>query len=1024
MGSQSFLLSNIQRLITPSGRTKSGFLSDQAQLNGALLVAVTETWLTPQVYDSEVCHNFPGYNLFRTDRENRQGGGVAMFVRDDLTSDILCSYDNGVCGLLVLMIHQLNTAVAVIYRPPDTRLREFSEIIVKLESCLTSLPAPAPTVTVMGDLNFPRHCLTWSRCGEVSDLLPLVAGHREGETAEGKQDRLQAAKFCDLAVRHCLIQQVDKPTHGAEILDLILTNNHELISLVTVESWPRFSDHSLVTANVSYQLGAKMEHAESHLLDSGRRLKALNFNKARWVEIKAELSELDWAEMEEATRTSPTDALKVFMDELVPLLERHVPLKESSKKARQKIERRRKLMWKRLSKIKSRLKSANSIQKLTKLLHDRQELENQLFQDYSAMDFLEEDQAISNMKSNPKAFFSFAKSRQKTNSKVGPFVDPSTGLPNPDPEFAASELSKQYSSVFVPPRDEWRVPDPKTFFSFSSAGQDLDLADIPFTQEDIIKACGELRSESAAGADGIPANLLKLCKNEFAKPLYLLWRCSLDHGCIPSDLLLVLICPVHKGGSRGIPKNYRPVALTSHVVKVFERVVRRVLVHHLEENGYLPDGQHGFRNLRSTLTQLLTFWDSILEKLEEEGGVDVIYTDFSKAFDKVETGVLLHKIKECRVTGKVGCWLASFLDPDLRQQAVVVDGAVSSLSPVISGVPQGTVLGPVLFLIHIRDIASGLSPGTSATSFADDTRVKRAIRSKQDCEALQLDLHAVYSWAKAVNMHFNSEKFECLRFWPGQVTAPDYHYKGPDNNNIEVKNNLKDLGINISSDLTFKLHVEKTVSGASKLAGWGLRSFRRRSKNVMKAIWQSLIQPKIDYCSQLWSPGDQDSISKLESIQRHFTSRIKDMEGLSYWERLSALQLYSQERRRERYMVLFLWKLSQGMVDGYKVDFSYSPRRGRLATPHYTGAKVPAMVRKAREASLASEGAKIFNLLPAYIRNINSDNVETFKNELDSFLRLVPDQPTIPGHPRAAETNSLLHQLPILRTTFITEVML
>ena len=108
------------------------------------------------------------------------------------------------------------------------------------------------------------------------------------------------------------------------------------------------------------------------------------------------------------------------------------------------------------------------------------------------------------------------------------------------------------------------------------------------------------------------------------------------------------------------------------------------------------------------------------------------------------------------------------------------------------------------------------------------------------------------------------------------------------------------------------------------------------------------------------------------------------------------------------------------MVGGYKVDFSRSPRRGRLVTPCYTGAKVPAMVRKAREASLTSKGAKIFNLLPAYIRNINSDNVDTFKKELDSFLRLVPDQPTIPGHPRAAETNSLLHQIPLLRTTFTT----
>ena len=121
---QTFLLSNIQRLITPSGRTKSGFLSDQAQLNGALLVAVTETWLSSQILDSEVCHNFPGYSLLRCDREGRQGGGVGLYVREDLTADILCAYDNGVCELLVAMVHQLNTVVAVVYRPPDTRMSE------------------------------------------------------------------------------------------------------------------------------------------------------------------------------------------------------------------------------------------------------------------------------------------------------------------------------------------------------------------------------------------------------------------------------------------------------------------------------------------------------------------------------------------------------------------------------------------------------------------------------------------------------------------------------------------------------------------------------------------------------------------------------------------------------------------------------------------------------------------------------------------------------------------------------------
>ena len=137
---------------------------------------------------------------------------------------------------------------------------------------------------------------------------------------------------------------------------------------------------------------------------------------------------------------------------------------------------------------------------------------------------------------------------------------------------------------------------------------------------------------------------------------------------------------MHKGGSRSAPKNYRPVALTSHLIKVFERVVRHALVNHIEHLGLLPDGQHGSRAMRSTLTQLLAHWDNILDGLEQGAGVDCVYLDFSKAFDKVETGVLLHKLRDGKVLGKLGCWLAAFLDSSSRKQAVVVNGRISDLS--------------------------------------------------------------------------------------------------------------------------------------------------------------------------------------------------------------------------------------------------------------------------------------------------------------------------------------------------------
>ena len=156
--------------------------------------------------------------------------------------------------------------------------------------------------------------------------------------------------------------------------------------------------------------------------------------------------------------------------------------------------------------------------------------------------------------------------------------------------------------------------------NFRVADGDGSLIDFLFSPEDVEKACSELKSTPAPGPDGVPASLLKTCKKELSKPLYHLWRSSLDNGFIPNELLLVLVSPIHKGGSRGVVKNYRPVALTSHLIKVFERVIRRVLVNHIDRLGLLPDGQHGSRAMRSTMTQLLSHWDSILDGLERGDG--------------------------------------------------------------------------------------------------------------------------------------------------------------------------------------------------------------------------------------------------------------------------------------------------------------------------------------------------------------------------------------------------------------------
>ena len=348
---------------------------------------------------------------------------------------------------------------------------------------------------------------------------------------------------------------------------------------------------------------------------------------------------------------------------------------------------------------------------------------------------------------------------------------------------------------------------------------------------------------------------------------------------------------------------------------------------------------------------------------------------------------------------------------------VACDGVKSSKAEVISGVPQGTVLGPVLFLVLILDIAEKVSHGTKVSSFADDTRASRGMKTSSDPVQLQRDIETIYKWASDVNMEFNGDKFECIRVWPDEelgMVFEELKYVNEVGETIEEKENLKDLGIQLSNDLTFSKHIAKVVSSCNKIVGWAMRTFRTRNKSTMLVIWNSMIQSRLDYCSQLWSPSLASEISKLEDVQRQFTKKIEGMEDSSYRERLKKLRMYSQERRRDRYMVIFVWKIANGLVDGYKLEFANEgTRRGRECVVADIVRSSPVSVRRAREKSISVKGARMFNMLPPYLRNISSDKVHHFKSKLDAFLKEVADEPTSPDEGRIADSNCLLDQIPL-----------
>ena len=290
----------------------------------------------------------------------------------------------------------------------------------------------------------------------------------------------------------------------------------------------------------------------------------------------------------------------------------------------------------------------------------------------------------------------------------------------------------------------------------------------------------------------------------------------------------------------------------------------------------------------------------------------MIYLDFSKAFDKVDHGVLLHKLRDMGIAGNLGIWFHSFLSN--RYHFVRLPGGSSAASPVISGVPQGTVLGPLLFLILMSDIDIGVL-NAKVVSFADDTRLYSKISYVEDCDSLQSDLNCVYDWAKTNNMVFNSQKFKYLSFSTNLSITSDYvnAYVSPNLYVIDNVNNLKDLGIIMSSNCSFEQHIIELCKRCTGLCGWILRTFSSRESTVM-TLFKSLVLSRLDYGSQLWSPTKILQIIVIEKIQKAFTKHIKGFSSFSYQERLSNLKIYSLQRRRERYIIIYVWKILENLV--------------------------------------------------------------------------------------------------------------
>ena len=416
-------------------------------------------------------------------------------------------------------------------------------------------------------------------------------------------------------------------------------------------------------------------------------------------------------------------------------------------------------------------------------------------------------------------------------------------------------------------------------------------------------------------------------------------------------------------------------------------------IHIFKMNQLMNTNQHGSRKRKSCLSQLLEHHEEILKMLENGGNVDVIYTDFEKAYEKVDQAKLLEKMKkQYGITGKIGKWLQNFFQN--RYQQVLIEETKSKESKVVSGAIQGSVLGPVFFLMFIDDITKEVT--SDIKLFVDDAKIKDKIESEDDVEKLQESLDKLFKWEVDNKMKFNGAKFQLLRYGPNEdIKNNTTYFTGNMEETIEQFSSLRDLGVIMTDDAKFNTHIEKVVKTVRQKIGWILRTFFTRRTDILKQLWKSLVQCHIDYCSQLYLPSQSQGLQAIERLFYDFSSKIPDIREENYWMRLSQLQMYSQQRRMERYRIIYIWKILESYAPNCGIELARENIRiGRKCKIPCLKTNTRSGIQTLRESSFQINGARLFNSLPKHVREIRS-NQEDFKEALDLYLSNVPDEPRI-----------------------------
>lgn len=901
------------------------------------ILAVTESWGRPSLLDSFICHD--GYVLFRHDRSSRIGGGVFLLVKDSLSptsfsfslDDPGPVFEDSVWCILHLPLNK-SLLVGCCYRSPDSN----SSNDILLESLFDKVSdGVSDFQVIVGDFNCPN--IDWTN---VSSSPP---NHF----------------LLDCCLNNYLTQIVREPTRGNNTLDLVFVNDVSFATTVDVTDEFPGSDHRTVSCTLDFDTPKPL------LSDLKPQLEKLDFQKANWELYRSVLAKQFVSSV--VMRTGDVEDIWESIKSII-LAAAHscipkrktirrilgVPLTGSVRTA----FRRRKDTFRSLRGSTSHI--AESL---------RRNADDQLKSALDESRRVYETGIANDCKDNPKRFWSHVRSSLGNKSVISAVCDPNGTLT--DSRTATAEcLNKYFSSVYlIEGNSALPTLTPKTTQRCDSFIISIDA---------VKKILRDLPRSSSPGPDGIPNILLIEGRHMLAEVLVAFFNFILINGQLPSEWKTAHVTPIHKGGSRTQCSNYRPVSLTCTLCKVFERLMKNYMLNYLLHNRLLHGTQHGFLPNRSCATAILSFLNEVTSAVDDHLLVDAVFLDFSKAFDSIPHRRLLLKLKSYGFGGHILAWISSYLSD--RTQCVKIGDCLSAPIEVRSGVPQGSVLGPLLFVIYIDDIDNSVID-SCIIKYADDTKLFLNFSqiSIPGPQLLQNDLHRVAAWCSLWCLKLNAEKCACLHF--GHQN-PNKSYFIED---VSVKPSIsvKDLGIIITDDLKPSVQCRTAIVKAQRMLSVIKLAFKFLDTRAMTLLYKSLVLPLLDYCSVAWCPFYVKDIEALEKVQRRFTRILPVFRNLPYEERLVKYNLSSLHMRRTTFDLICMYKIIHGLIDLPFASFFELDNESRTRG-HVFKVKFKYSRLDIKKFFFASRVIPAWNALPSTC--VEATSVDSFKLHLKTYL--------------------------------------